>query len=180
MKNKMLCAAAIFVATTSVVKAQEIKTTDLKEIPTEHTSLESLIDEKKLVEESLKLEEIKLQNEKDTAKRLEQERKIAKEQQKEELRAQKQLEKEHKAELKKQKEIIKSQKRVSKQTLKLQKAEDKYNARNSKYVQKKASGKLTPIEDLKFKKKLLDLQTNIKTHELELKKLTMEFEAINK
>ncbi|WP_225581781.1 hypothetical protein [Myroides odoratimimus] len=42
MKNKMLCAAAIFVATTSVVKAQEIKTTDVKEIPTEHEGTEKV------------------------------------------------------------------------------------------------------------------------------------------
>lgn len=172
----MLIIATLFVATTSIANAQEIKTNEAPQT----TSLETLVTEQKNIENAQQLEATKLQNDLDAAKQLEQEQKIAEAQHKADLQAQKQIEKENKAELKRQKEILKSQKRVAKQTVRLQKAQDKYNSKNGKYIQLKAAGKLTPIDELKTKSQLLDLQTDIKKQEIELKRVTMEFETLTK
>ncbi len=184
MKQKMLLAAILFAATTSSMVAQEMP----KELPT--PTIENAIQQVKTAEElehakntvatDLKIEELKIQNELDAAKQLKQQQKIEAQKQKAELRAQKQKEKEQKLAIKKQKDIIKSQKRLEKTTTKLHKAQDKFNSENIKFTQKKALGKLTPINELKGKGKLLKLQTKITELEFEVKRQTLQFNALTK
>lgn len=178
----MLLVAILFATTTSTMVAQELS----KELPTTNNAIqqlqttEELEHAKNAVATDLKIEELKVQNELDAAKKLKQQQKIEAQKQKAELKAQKQTEKEQKLAIKKQNDIIKSQKKLEKTTAKLHKAQDKFNAENIKFIQKKALGKLTPIDELKGKGKLLKLQTKITELEFEVKRQTLQVNALTK
>ncbi len=176
----MLLATSLFVAFTVGANAQDNNTNKSNELIQTENSLKQLSQEQEELKSSITIEELRLKNELDEAKKIEQEQKIAEQKRKEELKQQKQKEKEQKRELKKQKELIKSQNNLSKTTDKLHKAEDKFQKEEAKFIEKQSLGKLTPIEELKGKAKLLKLQTNIKELEFEVKKYKMRFEALQK
>lgn len=176
----MLLATSLFVAISIGAYAQDTNTNKSTELNQTENSIKNLSQEQEELKSSIAIEELKLKNELDEAKKIEQEQKIAEQKRKEELKQQKQKEKEQKRELKKQKDILKSQSKLSKTTDKLHKAEDKFQKEEAKFIEKQSLGKLTPIEELKGKAKLLKLQTNIKELEFEVKKQKMHFEALQK
>lgn len=180
MNNKFLLAATLCTAFTLTASAQEKVIATATTEATPSITLTDLAHQKEFLNNEAQIKTLSLENDKAAAKKLEQEKKIAAKEQKAALKEQKRQAKEHKAELKKQQNIIKSQAKLDKANDKLAKAKAKLNKEQAKFTLKQAGGKLTAMAEIKGKSNLLKLETKVKELEYEVKKQTLNYEALTK
>ena len=106
-----------------------------------------------------------------TQKQIDKERKLIEKRERAELKKQK-------AELNRNKKQINTQKKIQSLTIKLQKTKLDYQKAETKYSLRKAEGKMTTMDELKAKASLLKIQSKIHQLEFDIKKYTMEYNAL--
>ncbi|HRB70602.1 MAG TPA: hypothetical protein PK776_02015 [Flavobacterium sp.] len=169
MKVKLMVALAVI--STQFSFGQEISKETVSNNAEAHLS-QSLDDLKKIKEEKERLEKAKLKEHELALKEAEKQRKTA---EKEQKRLAKELQKAEKV----KKDIEKAQKNVHKATERLADSQKDLDKQAAKYKTLKDKDKLTPEDDIKWKKKLLKLTNKNKERKIELQEAQLNLKNLN-